>query len=81
MRILFLFFIFYASVFADVSDSLKDMNTHIKNLDELYSFENERLNEIIALNKTKDLDLAQLIFLLSKNNELYHQGLKIKGLQ
>ncbi|EJE0943507.1 hypothetical protein M4P98_001907 [Campylobacter upsaliensis] len=55
------------------------MDTHIKDLNELYSKQNIKNNEALALDKDKALSFASLIFLLAKHNELLINTLKIKG--
>lgn len=55
------------------------MDTHIKDLNELYLKQNIKNNETLALDKDKALSFASLIFLLVKHNELLFNTLKIKG--
>ncbi|SUX30919.1 Uncharacterised protein [Campylobacter upsaliensis] len=61
------------------ANSLGNMDTHIKDLNELYSKQNIKNNEALALDKDKALSFASLIFLLAKHNELLFNTLKIKG--
>lgn len=61
------------------ANSLGNMDTHIKDLNELYSKQNIKNNEALALDKDKALSFTSLIFLLAKHNELLFNTLKIKG--
>ncbi|EAL4840168.1 hypothetical protein DPG08_07915 [Campylobacter jejuni] len=61
------------------ANSIGNMDTHIKDLNELYLKQNIKNNETLALDKDKSLSFASLIFLLTKHNELLINTLKIKG--
>ncbi|MCR2112185.1 hypothetical protein [Campylobacter upsaliensis] len=61
------------------ANSIGNMDTHIKDLNELYLKQNIKNNETLALDKDKALSFASLIFLLVKHNELLFNTLKIKG--
>ncbi|EKO7625098.1 hypothetical protein ACIMKO_001485 [Campylobacter upsaliensis] len=61
------------------ANSISNMDTHIKDLNELYLKQNIKNNETLALDKDKSLSFASLIFLLAKHNELLFNTLKIKG--
>lgn len=79
MRVFMIMVVFCVYAFANASHSINNMNTNINELNKLYSLQNERLNESLALDKDKALSLASLIFLLTKHNELLMNYLKIKG--
>ena len=59
------------------ANSIGNMDTHIKDLNELYLKQNIKNNETLALDKDKALSFASLIFLLVKHNELLFNTLKI----
>ncbi|MCR2108514.1 hypothetical protein CUPS4066_07330 [Campylobacter upsaliensis] len=76
MKILIFIMSFCLICFAN---SIGNMDTHIKDLNELYLKQNIKNNETLALDKDKALSFASLIFLLAKHNELLFNTLKIKG--
>ena len=79
MRIIITLIAFLSLAFASADKAIDNMNTNINELDKLYSEQNIKNNEILALDKDKALSLASLIFLLAKHNELLMNTLKIKG--
>lgn len=79
MRIFILMLIFCVYAFASASKSMDNMNANINELNQLYTLQNKRHNESLALDKDKALSLASLIFLLTKHNELLMNYFKIKG--
>lgn len=81
MKIFILTLILSLNLFANASDAINNSTQNIKDLNELNTLQNERIEEILALNKNKVLELDRLTFLYTLQNELLMNQMKIKAMQ